>query len=115
MPTDHLNTYDLKSIENLKRFKGFKLISLNVRSLLPKINILRLDMVNTDADVFTLSETWLKPTVCDRLLKLKDYCLIRSDRTTRNVVVLKLFVLTILTLNHSLYLTVFLKDLFWVR
>lgn len=81
---DKSYTYDLDSIDDLNKFKGFKLISLNIRSLLPKINLLRLDMVNTDVDVFTLNETWLKPTVSDGLLKLKEYGFVRSDRTTVN-------------------------------
>lgn len=84
MPTDRYS-YDLNSIENLNRFKGFKLIILNVRSLLPKINILRLDLANTNVDVFAINETWLRPTISDGLLKLKDYCLVRSDRTICNL------------------------------
>lgn len=82
--SDEIHNYALESIDELTNFKGFKIISLNVRSLLPKINLLQLDLASVDIDVFSLNETWLKPNVSDGLLILKDFCLIRSDRSILN-------------------------------
>lgn len=78
------HNHELGYITDLNKFKGFKLINLNIRSLLPKINLLRLDLIDTDIDVFTLNETWLKPNISDGLLTLKNYCFVRSDRSTLN-------------------------------
>ena len=45
--------------------RGLKVSHLNVRSLLPKIDSVCMFISKNPFDVFTLSETWLKPTVTD--------------------------------------------------
>lgn len=66
----------LSLLSELNAFKGFKVLSLNVRSLLPKINILRLDLGDIHFDVLALSETWLKPDISDALISLDGYRLV---------------------------------------
>ena len=39
-----------------------------------------MDLPNSDIDIFTVSETWLTPTVEDRLTSVQGYQLIRHDR-----------------------------------
>lgn len=55
-----------------------------MRSLLPKIDVLRVDLHEIDFDVLCRTESWLKPTIDNALLAPKDYNLLRSDRTTLN-------------------------------
>lgn len=64
--------------------KGLLLLSLNIKSLLSKVDCLRIDLVNVSFDFLALCETWLNPTISDGLLKIGDYCLVRADRNLRN-------------------------------
>lgn len=75
---------ECSSISDIANIKGLLLLSLNVRSLLPKINCLRTDFFNLSFDFFALCEKWLKPTIADGLLNIANYSLVRADRTTRN-------------------------------
>lgn len=74
----------LSSPRDLNDIKGIKLLTLNARSLLPKIDILRVDFNNVDIDILCITESWLKPTVNDALLGLKDLKFVRLDHTTLN-------------------------------
>ena len=54
---------------------------LNVQSLLPKLPDIRVDINDRFSfDVFILSETWLKPSIPDRLVNVAGYTIIRQDR-----------------------------------
>ena len=68
---------------DLKTFatcKGFKIVHLNVRSLLSKFDVIHNDFLCNDIDILTLSETWLRPSIPDGLVHAKDYILCRFDR-----------------------------------
>lgn len=65
MPNDDL----LNNFSELNKLNGLKVISLNIRSLLPKINILRTDLQDLGIDFVTLSKTWLKEGVINELLR----------------------------------------------
>ncbi|CAB4036183.1 Hypothetical predicted protein, partial [Paramuricea clavata] len=60
--------------------RGLKVSHLNVRSLLPKIDLVRMFISKNPFDVFTLSETWLKPTVTDAEINIPNYLITRQDR-----------------------------------
>ena len=60
--------------------KGLKMVHLNVRSLLPKIDVIRNDLLCDDIDILTLSETWLHPSIPSGLLAASNYTLHRLDR-----------------------------------
>lgn len=75
----------LENILKLNEIKGFKVLSLNIRSVLPKINLLRCDFSDVSFDVFSLSESWLKPTIDNGLLGIQGYNFKRLDRTTLNL------------------------------
>jgi hypothetical protein len=61
--------------------RGLKVSHLNVRSLLPKIDSVRMFISKINPfDVFTLSETWLKPTVPDAEINIPNYLITRQDR-----------------------------------
>ena len=62
----------------MKSNKGFKLCMLNVRSLLPKIDEVRLSM--SKFDIICLCETWLSTVVTDPLIKIPGFEIFRQDR-----------------------------------
>lgn len=70
----------LDNLHQLRSYKGFKIVSLNICSLLPKINQLRSEMCFSDLDIFCLCETWLHKDVENQLLSLDDYSLTCADR-----------------------------------
>lgn len=59
-------------------------MALNVRLLLPKINLIRLELRDVKLDAIIFSETWLKPQVDSGLISLNGYKCLRADRTTLN-------------------------------
>lgn len=72
------------SVKELNNIKGFKMLSLNIRSLLPKVNMLRVDLHDVNFHALCLNETWLKPIVNDNLINLTGYNHVRADRRVRN-------------------------------
>ena len=58
------------------------ILHLNVQSLLPKIDVIRVESVTYDIAVFT--ESWLKPNVTDDLISLQNFLPpFRTDRNDR--------------------------------
>lgn len=56
---------------------------MNIRSLLPKIDLLRAWIVQHKPNIITVSETWLNNSTSDNELNIADYVLYRSDRCSR--------------------------------
>ena len=65
------------------RTRGLKVCHLNARSLLPKIDTLRLLINKNPLDVIAISETWLKPTVTNAEINITNYSITRHDRTDK--------------------------------
>lgn len=63
--------------------KGLNVIHLNIRSLLSKIDLLKVWLTYNKPQVITLSETWLNSSIADNEIKLEDYVLYRKDRGSR--------------------------------
>lgn len=63
--------------------KGIKIMHLNIRSLIPKIDLLRAWVVLYKPNIITLSETWLNSNIPDTEINLPNYTLYRSDRSSR--------------------------------
>ena len=59
--------------------KGFKYVMLNVRSLWPNIDELKLNF--HDYDIIGLCETWLNCNVTDSMIAFPGFDIIRQDRT----------------------------------
>lgn len=57
-----------------------RVASINLRSLVPKINEVRDFIVSVDLDVLAVCETWLSRSICSNLLAIRGYHLIRQDR-----------------------------------
>ena len=53
------------SVRDFTRLRGLKVSHLNIRSVYPKLDSLKLWLLNQSLDVFTVSETWLKPSITD--------------------------------------------------
>ena len=69
------------SVKDFTTCKGLKFVHINVRSLLPKIDLIRTDLLTSDIDILTISETWLRPSVPDGLIMANNYSLHRLDRS----------------------------------
>ena len=70
----------ISSFKDLSQRKGVKIVHLNIRSLLPKIDQLRQILVEAKIDIITLSETWLKPEIDTQLVEIDGYTCYRLDR-----------------------------------
>ena len=68
------------TFSDLDNLKGFKMVHLNIRSLVKKIDQIRLLTEGTNLDVLTISETWLKPHLGTPLVELTGYQTFRQDR-----------------------------------
>ena len=68
------------SIMNALKGNGFKVVSLNIRSILKHKDELSLSL--NSVDLLCLQETWLNDKVSDNLLFMDGYQLIRQDRGT---------------------------------
>ena len=71
---------EVRTFQELGKEKGLKLVHLNIRSLLKKVEQLKILTQDIDMDVLTLSETWLNSSINSNLVKLEGYTLYRQDR-----------------------------------
>lgn len=62
---------------------GLKVVHLNVRSLMPKIDFIRIWAVSTKADIIAISETWLKKTLSDNDIAIDGYNIFCVDRKSK--------------------------------
>ena len=63
--------------------KGHGFVHINIRSLLPKMDFLKIWVTEHDPDVVVISETWLNPSVKDLDIALPGYNVYRVDRLKR--------------------------------
>ena len=75
---------ELHNLEDLNAVKGFKVVHVNVRSILKKIDQVRLHMLDSKIDVFTVSETWMRPHLDSSLISIQGYKTFRLDRGKDN-------------------------------
>lgn len=70
---------EICSLQSLSTVKGLKFAHINIRSLLPKIDILSHDMFQSEIDLLAISESWLKESIGDGFICLDGYNLERLD------------------------------------
>ena len=74
---------DISSLADITRAPGHKTLNLlhhNVKSLTNKMYFYEsLDLSNS-VDIFSISETWLKPKTPDSIIEFPGFDIIRSDR-----------------------------------
>ena len=72
----------IDDLDALGAAKGFKLVHLNVRSIVKKMDQIRTLLFDSKIDVVSISETWLKPYLNTKLVALEGYDTYRLDRAT---------------------------------
>ena len=71
----------LQTIGSIGRLDcGLEIIYFNARSILPKLDELRLLCADSSPHVVCIVETWLDDSVFDNELTFPNYCLVRLDR-----------------------------------
>ena len=70
----------VRNFYEFSRAKGLKIVHLNIRSLLPKIEQIRTLLSQYKIDIMTISETWLNSYIDDKLIAILGYTLLRQDR-----------------------------------
>ena len=68
------------SIADLDKEKGVKVLHWNVRSIVRKIDQIRILLANSTIDVVTISESWLKPHLHSNLVAIEGFQVLRQDR-----------------------------------
>ena len=71
----------IKEMGHLNKAKEFKLVHMNVRSLLKKIDQLRVLLLESKLEVITMSETWLNAAVNSASIRLDEFIEYRQDRS----------------------------------
>ena len=69
--------------DELSQAKGLKITHINVRSIIKKIDQIRLLLADSKIDVLTVSETWLKPHLHSDLISIQGFSELRLDRQLR--------------------------------
>lgn len=95
-----------------------KVAHINIRSLVPKFFDLSNYVLESDFDIFTISETWLNSDISNDALKIDRYNLVRKDRKGRGggvcMFIKNIFKYNVIKTNDSieqLWLSVSLKKL----
>ena len=70
----------LQTPEEFRTEDGLRLFHLNVRSMINKMDSIRIWADSTDSDIIVLSETWLKKSITNDMINIKDYNVFRTDR-----------------------------------
>ena len=70
----------ITNFNSLSRAKGLKIVHINIRSLLPKIEQLRIILQEAKIDIVTICETWLNNRIDTSLVDIKGYKSFRLDR-----------------------------------
>ena len=70
------------TVEEFSKVKGFKIMHLNSRSLLPKLENIKYSFT-LHVNILCFTETWFRPELIPELTQIKGYHLIRNDRSKR--------------------------------
>lgn len=76
--------YDkLQKFEDLNKYKGFKLVSYNIRSLVNKLPQLEILLHETKLDALCINESLLNKDVTNDQIRISDYKIYRLDRNVK--------------------------------
>ena len=73
----------ISSIADLGKEKGVKILHWNVRSIIRKIDQVRMLLANSTIDVVMISESWLKPHLHSGLVSIDGFQVFRQDRVSK--------------------------------
>ena len=78
----HIQMIDTAPNDNFQflKKKGLHFIHVNVRSLIPKLDEIKLLLLKRNITVLALSETWLNDSVSDSEIDIHGYVVVRKDR-----------------------------------
>ena len=68
------------NMKDFTRARGLKVAHINIRSVINKTDTLEILLKDKSFDVFTVSETWLKPQNPDCEVNISGYSCVRQDR-----------------------------------
>ena len=68
------------NMKDFTRARGLKVAHINIRSVINKTDTLEILLKDKSFDVFTVSETWLKPQIPDCEVNISGYSCVRQDR-----------------------------------
>ena len=72
--------HDSFTVTNIKHLKGLKILNLNVQSLYPKLDEIRLLVLESEPDIHGLTETWLNDSHTNSEINFPNYNLYCKDR-----------------------------------
>lgn len=67
-------------IDKVCSYKGLKLMSWNIRSLVPKMAEFELTIERLSPDIICITESWRNETIPNSRLEINGYALFRHDR-----------------------------------
>ena len=65
---------------DLQKLRGLSFASYNIRSIVRKIDDVKMLLMRSDLNVLTLSETWLNSSISNNEIEIEGYTLHRLDR-----------------------------------
>ena len=68
------------------KYKGLNVVHLNIRSIIYKIDQLKMIISQVKIDILCLTESWLNHNITDHELKIEGYKIFRKDRIKKEVV-----------------------------
>ena len=66
--------------DELSSVKGFTMVHLNIRSIVKKIDQIKILLQKSSIDIVTFSETWLKSHLHSTPFEIEGHKLLRQDR-----------------------------------
>ena len=106
----HCNTKT--EIYNRKQNKGVKIGHLNIRSLLKKIDEIKILIHQNSFDILAISETWLSDKIPNELVNIPGFNVYRNDRPSHGGGVL-IYIYRRLYLTHIVQISPILIILKW--
>lgn len=83
LTVNNTGSRELSSLNELQTARGLKLMHLNVRSLLPKLDFINILINDVNPDILIISETWLSSRTCDDDVAMSGYNTFRIDRKAK--------------------------------
>ena len=68
------------TLKSFTRSRGLKVAHINIRSIMGKLDLLKLLLMEKPIDILAVSETWLKPSILDSEVCIDEYSCVRRDR-----------------------------------
>lgn len=93
--------------------KGLHIMHLNVRSLLPKLDEIRMMVCNRQVSVMCFTETWLDESVSDTEIEIENFVVLRNDRN-RNGGGVCVYIKADICFNHRTEMMHDLIEAVWV-